>query len=215
MEGGWVGWAVVVGMGRRGDEGREEGEGACFFCGSGDGFGRLLGRRKEVGEEVIGERRRRDEEIPSLPFPPSRPSSPAPSTPLLRHPASTHPPTTTHPLTHHPTLSTRPSSRPPPLLSLPSLLLQASWIELFVCSLVCLRADRAHFCCSHCACKPGLAHQAPTSSEAKTLSHWYRANGSGPCRVQTITRTSRKSTSENGMDLCMLPQGECGLQTQV
>ena len=74
-----------------------------------------------------------------------------------------------------------------------------------VCSLVCPRADCA---CSHCACKPGLAHQRSTSSEEsppKTASDWHRGNGSRPRRVQTITRTSRKSTSENGMDLCMLP----------
>ena len=71
-------------------------------------------------------------------------------------------------------------------------------------------------CCSHCACKPSLAHQRSTSSEEsppKATSDWYRGNGSGPRRVQTITRTSRKSTSEYGMDLCVL-HGECGLQTQ-
>ena len=74
------------------------------------------------------------------------------------------------------------------------------------------------FCCSHCACKPGLAHQRSTSSEEcppKTTSHWCRSNGSGPRRVQTITRTPRKTTCENGMDLCMLPHGKCGLQLRV
>ena len=52
-----------------------------------------------------------------------------------------------------------------------------------------------------------LCVKARTSSEEsppKTATDWYRGNGSGPRRVQTITRTSRKSTSENGMDLCML-----------
>ena len=59
-----------------------------------------------------------------------------------------------------------------------------------------------------------MAHQRSTSSEEsppKTASHLYRGNSSGPRRVR---RTSRKSTSENGMDLCML-HGECGRQTQV
>ena len=63
-----------------------------------------------------------------------------------------------------------------------------------------------------------MAHQRSTSSEEsppKTASDWYRGNGSGPRRVQTITRTSRKSTSEYGTDLCVLPHGECGLQTQL
>ena len=81
-----------------------------------------------------------------------------------------------------------------------------------VCSLFCPRADCALFVVLIVRASPAW-HQRSSSSEEsppKTTSDWHRGKGSGPHRVQTVTRTSRKSTSEYGMDLCM-PHRECGL----
>ena len=83
-----------------------------------------------------------------------------------------------------------------------------------MCSLVCPRADCAHFVVLILRASPCLAHQRSTSSE-ESPPKTAGTNGSGPRRVQTITRTSRKSTSEYGMDVCVLLHGICGLQTLV
>ena len=52
---------------------------------------------------------------------------------------------------------------------------------------------------------PSLAHQRSTCSQEsppETPSDGHCGDGSGPCGTQTATRTSRKSTSKNGVDLC-------------
>ena len=98
--------------------------------------------------------------------------------------------------------------------SLPPSLPLSGILARVVCFLVCSRADCALFVVLTVRASPAW-HTDARQARKRARRRLHRTGTVATARDLAACRRSRRSTSESGMDLCVLPHGKCGLQTQV